>query len=873
MSRSSPFLRPLAVVWLMLLAMAAEAAPLHVSLPAQPLADSIRQLADIAGITIAVDGALVAGKSAPAVDGNLEPAAALAQLLAGRGLVANAAGGNIVITQQASGITLDPLRVQGAQYEKGPNGSTDVTATEGTGSYTTDEMTVGSKIALSVRDTPQSVSVITQQRIQDQNLNDLYSVLNEMPGISLITGSSLSSTIVSRGFQINSYQVDGGGSIGIANLPGNGRPIPLTPLFDMGEYDHVEVIRGSDGMWTGIGDPSGSINLVRKRPLDHDQVNVEVDGGSWNQYRGMVDATAPLALDGKLRGRFVFTGQTQDYFYDVADRRQFLTYGTLEYDVTPSTLATLGGSVTNVDAIINGDGLPRYSTGADLHLPRDTCLCFFWNTTHVNNQEYFGKLEQHFGPDWTLGLNATENRNYTLPHAGNISGTINPVTLTGAATSGTFFSQGTSKQTALEALLKGNFELLGHKQQVVVGYNETYFSFDFQQDYQGCCYYEFPTTWKNTPVNVFNYNPYDFLQAPPIGNLAALGNDPSRVASGITGSKQGAVYYALFLTPLDRLHVTGGGRFLYYSYPSSSTARLEQPSHMVPYGAVTFDLTRTLSVYGSYTDILQPQVTYLAGPPPGNNNPLPPLTGGETEFGLKGQYFEKKLNASLAVYRIDERNEPEGDELYNGTNSYAYLNLSNDAACCYVPDGVLRSEGVDAEVAGQVLPGLQVSGSYNYNLTEQTQQPSKAAGYTLSGPAYGQPNFTQAPKHLFKLWANWQLAGQGVLPETWWKRFSVGLGVDGETSTYVGGSVCPSPLDFDPMGNCTVSQIPFRFQQNTYAVVNGRVGYRIDKHWTTQLNIGNLLDKTYYVTPGSSSSNNWYGDPRNFMLTVRASLF
>jgi outer membrane receptor for ferric coprogen and ferric-rhodotorulic acid len=85
--------------------------------------------------------------------------------------------------------------------------------------------------------------------------------LNNAVGITVVRDNSLSSTFVSRGFTITTFHVDGGAAL---NSFGN-TPIYGTP--DLGEYDHVEVLRGADALFGGLGNPGASVNIVRKRPL------------------------------------------------------------------------------------------------------------------------------------------------------------------------------------------------------------------------------------------------------------------------------------------------------------------------------------------------------------------------------------------------------------------------------------------------------------------------------------------------------------------------------------------------------------------------------------------------------------------------------
>ncbi len=76
--------------------------------------------------------------------------------------------------------------------------------------------------------------------------------------------TNLEHTFYSRGFAINSIQIDGGAPLTTGILGGQS----FYPQIDISQYDHVELLRGAAGLFNGYGDPSGTVNLVRKKPLD-----------------------------------------------------------------------------------------------------------------------------------------------------------------------------------------------------------------------------------------------------------------------------------------------------------------------------------------------------------------------------------------------------------------------------------------------------------------------------------------------------------------------------------------------------------------------------------------------------------------------------
>jgi outer membrane receptor for ferric coprogen and ferric-rhodotorulic acid len=159
-----------------------------------------------------------------------------------------------------------------------------VGVTEGTNSYTTDAARTATPLTMSLRETPQSVSVITQQRIQDQDLKTILDVVNNATGVSVNRYETGRGQFNARGFKLNSLMIDGVPTI-------YEQPWSSGEIFSsLAMYDRVEVVRGANGLMTGAGDPSASLNMVRKRAYSKDlKGSVELSAGTWDTYGVQAD--------------------------------------------------------------------------------------------------------------------------------------------------------------------------------------------------------------------------------------------------------------------------------------------------------------------------------------------------------------------------------------------------------------------------------------------------------------------------------------------------------------------------------------------------------------------------------------------------------
>lgn len=142
--------------------------------------------------------------------------------------------------------------------------------TENSGVYTPGSIATATRLVLKPKETPQTISVITRQEMDDFNLNSIDDVMRHTPGVSVVTYDSERTEYYSRGFAIQNFQYDG--------IPMN-RDSAYSAgntLSDMAIYDRIEVLKGATGLLTGVGDPGATINLIRKKPTKDFQGNVSL---------------------------------------------------------------------------------------------------------------------------------------------------------------------------------------------------------------------------------------------------------------------------------------------------------------------------------------------------------------------------------------------------------------------------------------------------------------------------------------------------------------------------------------------------------------------------------------------------------------------
>lgn len=768
--------------------------------PAGSLDQALSGFGRQAGVAIAVNAEFTAGLRSQGVNGSFTVADALHLLLAGTGLEAvRIADGNEYTLRrlpaavgQPSGAL--PLVSVSADTESG-------LVTQGSHSYAAKLVTVGKGVQ-KIKDIPQSVTVVTRGQMDDQNLTSIDDVLANTTGITMYDSPMGGRYVFSRGFRVNTYQFDG---------VQRAFYYPQANNFtsDSTTLDRVEIVRGATGLLQGAGSPGAAINLVRKRPTAEKQVEVMASVGSWNNRRAMVDASGPLNEEGTLRGRVVAAYNDRDYFYDKANRQTGVLYGVLEYDISPQTRLTAGISYESLHARPSFQGLPAYSTGADLGLSRSTFLGADWNRWSGDQTAAFVELQHKFDTDWSAKVTANVTRETNYMKYAFPSGSVNPSTLAGVTMYAGLFDLATENKS-LDVQADGKFNLLGRRHGVNVGasYNELT---------SDSVYY---LSSLGVGQNVFNpISPAEPTDAQIIA--ASYRSDNSTVKM-----KNYGVYGVLRFSLSDPLTLVLGNRINWYDMSAASKvtgAATQDPykenAVSTPYGGLIYQLTPQWSAYVSYTDTFSPQSKQTA-----DGTLLKPVTGKNYEAGLKGELFDGRLNTSVAIYRYDQNNMAEQD----------LTNICQASTLCYIPRGSVRSRGIDAEISGELARGLQVAAGYTFSNQRYLDDTTKTATDYSS---------TYTPKHMVRVWSDYRLPGE-------LQAWSVGGGVNWQTAS-----------------SRTTGAITMK--QASYALWSARVGYQIDRHWSLALNVANLFDKRYYQTVGAPTFGNFYGDPRNGTLTLR----
>ncbi len=779
-------LKPCALALAVSLPMASyvQAQEIEIDIPAQPLGTALQEFGRQTNLQVLYSPTDVQGKNSTAVKGKQEPNKAIATLLTGAGVSYGLQGNTITISAVASsGLELGTTQVTANQLG---------TVTEGTGSYTPGTIATATRLVLTPRETPQSISVVTRQVMDDFGLNAIDDVMRHTPGITVSTYDTERTNYYSRGFSIVNFQYDGIPTLRDAQYSAG------QTLTDMAIYDRVEVLKGATGLLTGAGGPGGTINLIRKKPTSEFKSSIELGAGSWDNYRSQVDVSGPLTETGNVRGRAVAAYQDKHSFLDHYSRKTGVLYGILEFDLDENTLLTVGADYQDSDpkgSSWTGTRTIFDATGNKLDLPRSFNNGPKWGSWEQYSRTAFATLEHTFDNGWvTKGQYNHQINGYNAP-LGYIS--------QDSATASSIYARkyvGDTTSDSLDVYASGPFELFGREHELVIGQSLSISKWK-AKDYTASTYFN---------------NSYDFY------NWHGQAIEPLWTATKINDetTRQTGTYVTGRFSLTDELHLLLGSRIA--NYQVTGTSDTQESGKVVPYAGLTYDLNDNFTAYASYTEIFQPQTQYRTS----TRTMLDPNEGKNYELGLKGEFFEGRLNSSLAYFEVHEENRPLADTAWNSQPGVDFSYIGTKT----------KTKGYEAEISGELARGWQLQAGYTHKIARDDD---------------GKKVATWEPEDQVSFYTTYKL--QGNLD-----KLTIGGGARWQSA----GWQTVNNWGYPGGGRSE------KFTQDPYWLVDLMTRYQVTENLSATLNVNNLFDKHYYTNIGFYDSA-YPGDPRNVMVTTR----
>lgn len=694
--------------------------------------------------------------------------------------------------------------------------------------YKNDATYAATKTATKIKDIPQAVSYVTKEIFADQQAYRVNDIIKNVSGVNQY---SWYDDFSMRGFRSGETYVNGLRVIGLFG------PQPL-----LANIERVEVLKGPASAMFGNSSPGGTMNRVTKKPLSEDRKSINFTTGSFNTLRSSLDFTGPMNKSKSLLYRLNIAYENSDSFRDLQENKTLLIAPSITFLPTDKTSINFDLVIQKFDGKLDrGQPIFGASAGTDLEDPNNTPINFAIGATndyHISNVNYF-----------TLSLNHRFNDNISFNSS--YMKYMNEEDL---------FEHRTSNRFALDAngdeipTLMG-MRISARQQKVITDNISNYFvinaetgqlkhklllGFDFAQRVRptgGARIWTGATDYLKTDGTVGSFDPENIGDyqldddGNPVPNIPHFNlEDPTYTlaypsdyilrSSGYDATKYYTTgYYLQDQITINKLQLLLGVRFNNYydleDYKTNDEKKTKQ-NKFIPRLGVVYSITKNINAYGTYTESFEPQnASNLAADVGG---PFDPLEGQMIEFGLKGEFFNNRLSANLAVYDITQKNE-----LIDDPNDSEKL----------IQIGETSSKGFELDLMGRLNKNFSLTANYAYNdaIFESTPADSDfKEGDTRQN----------APKHQGGIFAKYALT-KGVLNGI---SFNLGTNFVSERNSIDGPE-----LTFP-----------------SYAVADFGVSYQVDK-FVLRATINNLFDKTHWIG-GYNYVRMFPGAPRNYLLSV-----
>ncbi|QQB34350.1 TonB-dependent receptor [Achromobacter deleyi] len=879
------------------------ASTLQVDIPAGPLANVLNQFAQATDVSLSFDASLLAGKESAGLRGSFDVETGFRRILQDSGFEAVArAPGRYMLRglpkaadargsgSDSSDVTqLNAVTVSGYREGDAPNRG-----------YTVSSTSSATKLDLAPKETPQSITTFTAQQIQDQGLLTVGEVLDQTPGITLITAGVAGAgnqPIFSRTFPVTSVQMDG---VMASSYILSGRADGNIGLQDSFLYERIDILRGSTSLTGGEGDASASLNFVRKHPYLDRHLSANLKYGSWNNRRAELDFSTPI--NDRLRVRLAAAMQKGNHWVErvKSDRSAVSLIGDL--DVTENNRISAG--VTQFDFKLDGaspHGVARFSevynnrfTKNEIKylpeglrdLPPGTTIlpttgvarsfnnATPWSRTHRAYTNLFLTWDHDFNDDWSFNASYNHASNKDDILYGEMGSAFYVPQAAADYAPGGIASYVARRDNdvnivnAVDVHLKGRIEVLGRTQEFVVGanaYNTHHMRYGGYASY-GTTDYPYLglnpcSRWGNlnrcdppqkNPLNTISSGiPIDSIASRPPEDWGILWGDDSSgrnmyrsVERYLTTYRQTGYYFSSHLRPMERVHLILGGRWAKDEKRDAgtdcfeegrcsnyeTTAPLTNPvlrPKFLPYGGLIVELTPQINAYYGYA------TSYVRDPQYNGENGgtslqtgayLPPVRSVTEEGGVKGAFFDDRLNVAASYFRMTQKDFPSQSYDPNAptTNNKGW-----------------RVYGWEFNATGAITKDWNIALGY----VKQKQILPPYEGEVMFSAVDDLTGSYRAPEKSLKLFTTYRL-----------KRLTLGAGVRWQSATQSA---------WIPMDTRKRKQ-DWMMKQDAYYLVDLMARYQIDQRFAVQLNVNNVFDKIYYQHERSLNS----GAPRNALLTL-----
>jgi len=660
----------------------------------------------------------------------------------------------------------------------------------GEDSYAASVASAGTKIDMPLMETPMAVQVIGRQIIDDQQTINLVDVLTNVSGVAPTNdayGTSDSFSI--RGFDAASMIYQDG--MKLDQYSASGFP------QDMANVEQIQVVKGPASVLYGQAEPGGLVAIVTKHPHAGPFASVGQEVGNHHFFRTTADLNHPLVKD-KLLFRMALDGVDAGSFRNFIHTNELSFFPSASWRITPNLDFTLLGSYQRGSNILD-NGIPFLPNGRPADVPRSSnYMDLSTNKSNIDQFSLEPSLNIRLGEQWSLRMQYKVARiNAPLPVDEYYLGDVDA---SGNLQRGAFIeSSFRHRSDQVQANLPGKFSIGAVKNTFLLG-------FDF--------FKQTGEWYGNTSLQPATINIYQPVYDQPYGTA-----DPSGDIFAVQGAWEYGTYIQDVAELPGRVFVLAGARLNWTKEmenittpdPYSYSPNYVHEKPVTPRAGLLWQPKTNVSLYGSYTSNYGASALFVYT---ADGKPLPPQSADQVEVGIKSEWLDRRLTATIAAYRIIKHNVPTADP-----NNPLYTEAI----------GTARTEGVELDLSGQLSRSLRlITGLSTLQAitTKDTNTPS----------LQGLP-FPGVPHDIASLWGVWEPRSGPIR----------GLQLGAGTQTRSGEQAYESPDGVSYLAD----RIP------SFAIANLMAAYEHTygkAHISAQINVNNLFNCRYFATVNPSQA-------------------
>lgn len=661
-------------------------------------------------------------------------------------------------------------------------------------SYKSNYSFFGSKTETPVINIPLSISAITKELIKDKMEYTLKDAADNVAGVNDYSGYD---EYTIRGFKAENARY-------INGLRGYNTTFTSTMLVNI---ERVEIIKGPTATLYGNCDPGGTINMVTKKPLDHQEGELNISMGTWDHFRTEGDVTGPLNKNKTFLYRMNVGYDYSKTFRNQYGAKSYLFAPSLSFLPNDKLKVNIDFSFSHINTILDR-GQPGLQNSTDLK-STPTQLSVSQSGDYLHETDFSSIASFSYKINSFLSFSAAILQYNTWQNVSD-HGINNYITSDSVSLYYTTWNYQTNTNT-----LSNFFSYLCNtgriKHQLIAGFDYVKSRVKLNKQY-----FELPDQFGlgSGIVGTFSLtNPQYFIRPISTYKLSDFDSDGTDVNDDVYHT-QGVYLQDLLSWKNWKLLVSLREEMYKADNKENSIGNLRE-NVFLPRVGLVYSITPNINIYGTYNKGFDPFEVSTAIQL--FNKPFKPITSQLYEAGFKSNVFKDRLSFTAAIYQLTVHN------VAVNANDISNPNL-------YIQQGTDRSRGIELEATGNILSNLSVSLAYAHCIAEVLDSKIASQIGTL---------LENSPRNSSNSWIKYNFNHGGIK----------GLGI-------AAGHTQASRRNTLDAG----------FTLPSYVVFNVGLYYRIK-----QLSLSAILNNvtnTVYWAGAYNNINKWPGRPRNFMVEL-----